>query len=441
VLALGVKQKAELDKAIISHGRILHDATVISMAAGNGDVPSLGQINWQDTSASSLSEMLVSLSEAFGPNLIDNQIATALLTGIVAETSRFSNTKTTPKVMTMSAQLMAAGANQQLVISKLAPEVPKQIPPTKNKPPVADEKPKQPPKKSGVLNVAHLPTQEDSPEVEIAPNEISIDEQGNLLTAEELKSQENKKQKENNPLPPLSLPPSIQKTPADSPKPGPEPPPPPIQMPPPLPDSLSPPSAPQAMAPQIKSTVAALPTDLPGPHELLDPAGLSKNIGHSFSAATDSANAAWQDPYNSVPIDPINNPSGATPSNPLDSPNLPNNPNPTPMDEGQGQLKIVKPPEDMLTPIEELLKKEYPGANAAGTGAISLDNARNAVESALSSAPGNGIEPQVVPPDPPSTTPTFSPPNSIPAPPPPPPIPPPPFIPGINNPPSAPPKN
>lgn len=66
--------------------------------------------------------MLVSISESFGSGLLDEQIATALLTGIVAETNRFSNEKTSPKVMTMSAQLMAAGANQQLIATNLRQE-------------------------------------------------------------------------------------------------------------------------------------------------------------------------------------------------------------------------------------------------------------------------------------------------------------------------------
>src|ERR1039457_6148241 len=44
VVALGVHQQADLDQAITSHGRILHDATVISINRDpNGN---LGNINW-----------------------------------------------------------------------------------------------------------------------------------------------------------------------------------------------------------------------------------------------------------------------------------------------------------------------------------------------------------------------------------------------------------
>lgn len=117
VMALGVHSKEELDQAIIAHGRILHDATVISInnvVGGN-----LGTINWQDQQASSLCEMLVELAEAIKSDGFDAQMATAFLTGIVANTKRFSNEKTTSRTMSLSAKLMAAGANQQLVATQL----------------------------------------------------------------------------------------------------------------------------------------------------------------------------------------------------------------------------------------------------------------------------------------------------------------------------------
>ena len=118
VIALGVEKREDLDNAITAHGRILHDATVVTVNT-QGTKSSLGSIDWQDNEASSLCEMLMSLSEALKNNLLDDQIATALLTGIVSATDRFSNTHTSPRVMTMAAQLMAAGANQQLIAARL----------------------------------------------------------------------------------------------------------------------------------------------------------------------------------------------------------------------------------------------------------------------------------------------------------------------------------
>lgn len=119
VLALGVKNKENLDKALEAHGRILHDAAVATITAGR-EKSQLGSIDWREENASSLSEMMVGLSEAFKADktLLDEQIATAFLAGIVAATERFSNNRTSARVMTMAAQLMGAGANQQLIASQ-----------------------------------------------------------------------------------------------------------------------------------------------------------------------------------------------------------------------------------------------------------------------------------------------------------------------------------
>ncbi len=117
VVALGVQKQEDLDQAITAHGRILHDATVTSInAAAEGG---LGTINWDDPQASSLSELVTDLAQVLGAEMLDAQIATALMTGIVSETGRFSNDKTSSQTMSASAALMAAGANQQLVATEL----------------------------------------------------------------------------------------------------------------------------------------------------------------------------------------------------------------------------------------------------------------------------------------------------------------------------------
>lgn len=122
VMALGVDNQDHLDQALESHGKILHDATVVTLSAGE-QASQLGSIDWRDEQASSLCEMLVSVAEALKSEkdkpLLDKQTSTALLTGIVAATDRFSNTRTSSKVMTVAAQLMAAGADQQLIAAKL----------------------------------------------------------------------------------------------------------------------------------------------------------------------------------------------------------------------------------------------------------------------------------------------------------------------------------
>ena len=156
VLALGVSRQEDFDAAIIAHGRILHDAVVSSISTASD--ANLGSINWSEPTASSLSEIVVALAHALGDDLLDSQVATALLTGIVSETARFSNEKTTPQTMSISAELMAAGANQQLVATKLAePAQPAAQLQSQTKTPVdAAPTADQPPiDKDGTLDIDH----------------------------------------------------------------------------------------------------------------------------------------------------------------------------------------------------------------------------------------------------------------------------------------------
>lgn len=119
VIAMNVLASKDLDGALAEHGRILHNATTINIAAGAAG--RFGEIEWNETRASSVSEMVFSLVNELKEQTegIGKDVATALLTGIVAATNRFSNEKTMPQTMTTAARLMAAGADQQLVSANI----------------------------------------------------------------------------------------------------------------------------------------------------------------------------------------------------------------------------------------------------------------------------------------------------------------------------------
>ncbi len=85
-----------------------------------------GKVSWVDLTATSTCEMLVSLLESLssspdlnGKKLLTEDVATALLTGIITDTGSFQNTNTTPKSFTVAAQLVAAGARQQEIIKHI----------------------------------------------------------------------------------------------------------------------------------------------------------------------------------------------------------------------------------------------------------------------------------------------------------------------------------
>jgi len=200
VVALGVKTQQDIDEAVQAHGRILHDAVVASLSTG--EAVELGTINWVQPDASSLSEMVLAVIEQLDHSALDGQVATALLTGIVAMTERFSNDRTTPRTMSASASLMAAGANQQLITSELEapvaqpePEVEASFGEDELPEPAetqADEQ--KPPAEPGTLEIEHEEGAEEpeEPDVELpepadeellpepAQPQIHVDDEGHL---------------------------------------------------------------------------------------------------------------------------------------------------------------------------------------------------------------------------------------------------------------------
>jgi len=78
-----------------------------------------GEINFVDLTATSSSEIVATLIEEFEEGLIDKDIATNLLLGIIVETNSFQHVKTTPKAFQRASRLISAGADQQKIVREL----------------------------------------------------------------------------------------------------------------------------------------------------------------------------------------------------------------------------------------------------------------------------------------------------------------------------------
>ena len=212
--------------------------------------------------------------------------------------------------------------------------------------------------------MSHEPAKPDGAEVKIDPNEIHIDEQGNLKTAAELQAEIDRLQKlkeekvktENEPAEPLPISPSpeppkieiepIAVTPAPVMPPDPLPPPP-----------IVPPI--EAVTPPVPSPH---PDEHPPQHALLNPIEGRPTMSTPFTANTsDDSRPAWATGTFPAPVDPLNNPSIS----------------------GHDQIfdhaRTVSPA-SMPSPASTA-----PPNHSASP--ISVDHARNAVESALSAQP------------------------------------------------------
>ncbi len=78
-----------------------------------------GNINIVDVTASSSSEILLALLRDYEASLIDQDIATNLLTGIITETNSFQHNRTTPSSFINASELIAYGAKQQEIVRNL----------------------------------------------------------------------------------------------------------------------------------------------------------------------------------------------------------------------------------------------------------------------------------------------------------------------------------
>lgn len=115
VLALNVSSGIELDPALREYGRIMRDATIVNITTGRSG--KLGEIEWSEPTASSVSELVANLLHELSNDGVelDKNESTALFAGIVSATNSFSNASTTPFTLTVGSWLMECGANPQLV--------------------------------------------------------------------------------------------------------------------------------------------------------------------------------------------------------------------------------------------------------------------------------------------------------------------------------------
>jgi nanoRNase/pAp phosphatase (c-di-AMP/oligoRNAs hydrolase) len=118
VVILGVPNRSRADRAYTQNPNLFSHIPIVNIDFHRIN-ENYGAINLIDGQASSLCEMLAALADSLESGLINEDIATVLLTGIIASTDRFTATHTTAKSLTLSAQLIAAGARHQQIVKAL----------------------------------------------------------------------------------------------------------------------------------------------------------------------------------------------------------------------------------------------------------------------------------------------------------------------------------
>ena len=85
----------------------------------HSDNEEFGQINHTEITAVSTSEILFSLFSNYSRDIIDEDTATCLLTGIIYKTKSFRTANVTPNTLMITSQLISMGASREKIVNKL----------------------------------------------------------------------------------------------------------------------------------------------------------------------------------------------------------------------------------------------------------------------------------------------------------------------------------
>lgn len=118
IISLGAKSLEDFGKFYEQHTDLFFETPKINIdnQAGN---EYFGAVNLIDVTATSVCEILTELFQKYETQLVDEDIATCLLAGIIEKTGSFQSVKTTPKSFAHASELIALGGRQQEIIKHI----------------------------------------------------------------------------------------------------------------------------------------------------------------------------------------------------------------------------------------------------------------------------------------------------------------------------------
>lgn len=115
IIVIDCADLEKLGKLYLENTDLFFEVPVVNIDY-KSDNDSFGQINLVSVMHSSCSEIIAETLELIDPSLIDKNIATCLLAGIIGATDSFQKKNTTPKAFLTASSLMEKGADQQEII-------------------------------------------------------------------------------------------------------------------------------------------------------------------------------------------------------------------------------------------------------------------------------------------------------------------------------------
>jgi len=118
VFTVGASDLELLGDLYDNNVEFFYKTTIINLdhQASNED---FGQINFIDLNTVATSEIVFYLLKNYKPELISEDIATCLLTGIIQQTKNFKTANLTPRVLLTTSELITLGARREEIVDRL----------------------------------------------------------------------------------------------------------------------------------------------------------------------------------------------------------------------------------------------------------------------------------------------------------------------------------
>jgi len=118
IITLGTTDLENLGRLHDDNVEFFYKTTIINIdnRAANED---FGQINFIDLNAVATSEILFYLLKNYKPELLNEDMATCLLAGIIQKTKNFKTANLTPRILLTTSQLITLGARREDIVNHL----------------------------------------------------------------------------------------------------------------------------------------------------------------------------------------------------------------------------------------------------------------------------------------------------------------------------------
>src|SRR3989339_1703406 len=118
ILAIDAPQLENLGKIYDHHRDLFYKIPVINLDHNPAN-DQYGHLNLVDITASSVAEIIYGLLKDWDGEIMDKDIATCLLTGIISKTKSFKTSGVSPEVLNIASELIKLGANRKEIVAQL----------------------------------------------------------------------------------------------------------------------------------------------------------------------------------------------------------------------------------------------------------------------------------------------------------------------------------